>query len=133
MSMIDNNKFKEEQLEIENNKLKEQLNDLTKLQKQFFDWSQFDLKRYEVRLNYLLSKAKFMTHQHTVKKLDEIETILNNTSNQLDERISQSERTLIQFDNLDPALLAEYRRLKDDLECQDLLIEISKDNKSSLD
>lgn len=91
-------------------------------------WLDLDLKSYDSKLDSLVSRTRFTVHQTSMKRVDELIHKYNQESAMLDEQIADVQARLEKFNNLDPDLLTEYRKLKDDLECQELLIKISENN-----
>lgn len=73
-------------------------------------------------------KSEYMTQQLRRVKMVEKLHRLNEEKALLNEKISSVETRLDRFRSLDPALLAEHRELNDDLECQEMLIQISEAN-----
>lgn len=109
-----------------NNKILQAKHDYLVLLKQHYEtyWLRMDLECYEAKMTCMVNKAKFLAHQaasENVNKLkDEIE--------QVDGEISQLTERLDKFKSLDPQLLAKFWALKDEIECQEMLIKISEDN-----
>lgn len=89
-------------------------------------WLNVDLKCRDAKIVYHMSKAKLALHEFKEKKLVEMIKQLEVKKESLDRRINSCHSRLEQFKKLDPSLLAEYRMLKDDLECQDMMIQISE-------
>lgn len=118
-------------MKLNNNILTVRLEQLEVLKQHYQDyWLDLDLKGYEASLDSLVGKAKFTAHQSSWKRLDEMERNLEEKNKELDERIATLELRLNKFRSVEPNLLAEYRKLKDDLECQELLIRMGEDNKT---
>lgn len=117
-------------LRLHNKILEAKLDYLNALKQHYNDhWLDFDTKCSDLRAECQLNKVMFKTYQSSSKKLLEINNALRSEAKILDGKISNAEKRVIQFKELDHNLLAEYQRLKDDLECQDLLIEISETQK----
>lgn len=124
-----NEEYKSSILRLNNRILEIKLDYLSALRQHYDDyWLEFDSKCCDLRIDCLVSKAKFMTYQTSSKKLEEISRSLMDEEKSLDNDIARAEKRLMEYKKSDPDLLAEYQRLKDDLECQELLIEISEDN-----
>lgn len=88
-----------------------------------------DLKSHDSKLDSLVSRTKYTVYETSKKRIEELQRRVNEENIQLEGQISDAEDRLDRYKRLDPNLLAEYRRLKDDLECQYLLMEISEKNK----
>lgn len=69
----------------------------------------------------LVSKTQYTAFIVLKNRIDSLEAKL---SSKLAEERSQVDA----YKNLDPDLMAEFLRLKDDLECQEMLIKMSNDN-----
>lgn len=116
-------------LNLNNKILESKLDYLSALKRHYEDyWLDFDLKCYEAKMDCLVSKAKLTVNQAIQDRKGDMLRRLNEETVLLDEQISEAKAKLDQYKNLDARLMAEYRSLKDDLECQDLLIEISEGN-----
>lgn len=89
-----------------------------------------DLASHEARLDSLVSRTKYTVFETSKKRIDDLERVTREENSQLEELISEAEDKLDRYRRLDPNLLAEYRQLKDDLECQNLLMEISEKNRT---
>lgn len=109
-----------------NNKILQAKHDyLTNLKKHYESyWLNLDLECYEARMACLINKAKFLTYQaisETINKSKEDIKLM-------DSEIAQASKRLQMFKSLNPQLLAMYRSLKDEIECQEMLIKISECN-----
>lgn len=91
-------------------------------------WLDLDLKCYDSKLDSLVSKTKFTVSQTAAKRIEGMVERFKQEDESLDKQIAEAQSRLDKFKNLDPHLLAEYRKLKDDLECQAILIAISEEN-----
>lgn len=118
---------------LENKILEVQLEQL-KLVKQHYEEHQLkvDLKSYESKLNRLVSKSRYTVLQTSHKRLDDLQREFDQQNEALDKEITDLTNRLDQYKRLDPTLLAEYRKLKEDLDCQNLLIEMSGGNVDKL-
>lgn len=129
-----NKEYKSSILRLHNRILEIKLEYLNTLKQHYDDyWLDFDLKCCDLRIACRTSKANFTRYQTGAKRLDEISRFLHKEDISLDRELAKAEERQMQFKKLDPELLAEYQKLKDDLECQDLLIEISQVNMSKTD
>lgn len=85
-----------------------------------------DLRLYETKIKCLESKARFHKFNKMDKKLEKLKA----KTTDVEKRIDEAKRRLNLYKNLDADLLAEYRQLKDDLECQEMIFKLSEDNVS---
>lgn len=72
-------------------------------------------------MNALSSKIQYMA-------MRALSTRLVNLKAKIDLKLAEEKSRLSAYRNLDPNLMAEYLRLKDDLECQEMLIKMSENN-----
>lgn len=86
------------------------------------------VKEIEAEIEATVTKAEFMTQELRKKRMNEKLQRLKTEKGSLKEKIATAESRLDRFRSLDPTLLSEYRKLKDDLECQDMLIQFSEAN-----
>lgn len=91
-------------------------------------WLDLDLKDYESKLDSIVSRTKATVYHISRKKIEELKTKYEREDKQLDEQLAKAQAKLDKFNSLDSNLLAEYRKIRDDIECQNLLVEISKNN-----
>lgn len=114
-------------LNLKNKILQTRLEYLTPLKKHYESyWLKVDLECYEAKLACLTNKAKYLTYQAISEKIQKLKEEIKLE----DEEISQLSERLQKFRSLDSQLLAEYRRLKEEIECQEMLIKISEGNVS---
>lgn len=88
----------------------------------------FGVKEFEAEIEATVTKAEFLTQEFRKKKMNEKLQRLKTEKGPLKEKISAAENRIDKFRSLDPTLLSEYQKLKDDLECQDMLIQFSEAN-----
>lgn len=100
-----------------------------RLTRQVFE--ELDLKSYEAKLDMLVSKIKFSTREASLKRLEELERNVAAGANSdgykmelLGERITAMKSQLSKYQSLDPNLLSDYKKVKDDLDCQQMLIKM---------
>lgn len=119
-------------LELNNNILQVQV-DTLKLLKQHYEsyWLDFSLKYSESEINCHVSKARLMTYHVREDKADDILRKLDEENKELGEELARVNERVERFKGLDQNLVAEYRKLKDDLECQEMLIQMSAGNIST--
>lgn len=114
-------------LNLKNKILQARLDQLTSLKHHYENyWLKLDLERYEAKMTYLTNKAKFLTYQSLSEKIPR----LREEARGLDEETAQLTQRLEKFRSLDPQLLATFRSLKEEIECQEMLIKISEGNNS---
>lgn len=102
---------------------------LTLLKEHYQNYSlDLGFKCCEAEIKCFTTKSEFMTQQLRRAKMVERLHKLTAEKALLEQKISSAEIRLDQFKTLDPALLAEHRELNDDLECQEMLIQISQAN-----
>lgn len=127
-----NKEHEKKKLHVSNKILETRLKYLALL-KEHYEGHLLDLglQSYKSKIECTTIKCEFMTHQLRETKLNQIWQRLSEEEAVLDQKISQIESRLDQFRRLDPVLLAEYRELNDELECQEMLIQISELNGES--
>lgn len=114
---------------LENQYLSIKLERLKLLKQHYEDyWLDLDLKHSEARLDYTVSAAAAIVAQCNKKALEEAKANYEKELVELNKRIKENQIQLDKFNSLDPELLAEYRQLRDDIDCQNMLFEISKNN-----
>jgi len=91
-------------------------------------WIDLDLQEYESRLDSITARTQATMHHVSRKKVDELTESCERDIKTVDTELSEAEERLKQFNNLDRSLLAEYRKIRDDIECQNLLVELSENN-----
>lgn len=124
-----NKEFKARSLELRHKILETKLNYLELLKEHYENyWLDIDLQCLDTRVGHYVSKARSMVYETKAEFLANMLKKLNSEKESLDKEIAEAQLKLEQFKNLDSDLLAEYRSLKDDLECQDMLIKISENN-----
>lgn len=124
-----NKEFEARSLELKNKILESKLNYLELLKEHYENyWLDIDLQCLDARIGHYVSKARSMVYETKAEFLANMLKKLNSEKESLDKEIVEAQLKLEQFKSLDPDLLAEYRSLKDDLECQDMLIKISENN-----
>lgn len=128
----DSKKNKESRMRIlglKNKILEAKLNYLEELREHYMNyWLDVDLQCPEARICHYVSKAQLMVYETKSERMTEMFKKLSRGKESLDKRIIAAQSRLEEFKRVDPDLLAEYRALKDDLECQDMLIQISEGN-----
>lgn len=87
-----------------------------------------DLKSYESKLDSLVSKGKYTIRQTCLKRKEELKLAFDEKKVALDKEVLDLTSKLNQYRRLDESLLAEYRKVKDELECQNLLIDLEGGN-----
>lgn len=80
-----------------------------------------ELQCFQEKMNALSSKIQYMA-------MRALSTRLVNLKAKIDLKLAEEKSRLSAYRNLDPNLMAEYLRLKDDLECQEMLIKMSENN-----
>lgn len=114
-------------LELENKIMNTRLVRLNLLKQHYLDhWLGMDLKEYESKYDALYNRLRFVTYQTGLNRVEGLERHVSKESLALDQEITKLESQVRKLKSLDPKLVAEYRKLKDDLECQKLLIEYSE-------
>ena len=114
-------------LELENKIMDTRLVRLNLLKQHYQDhWLGMDLKEYESKYDALYNRLRFVTYQTGLNRIEELERHVSRESLALDQEMTKLELRVSKLKSLDPQLVAEYRKLKDDLECQNLLIEYSE-------
>lgn len=102
---------------------------LTLLKEHYQNYSlDLGFKCCQAEIESFTTKSEFMTQQLRRAKMVEKLHKLNTEKALLAHKITSAEIRLDRFKTLDPALLAEHRELNDDLECQEMLIQISEAN-----
>lgn len=110
-----------ELLRMQNKILETRLHRLDLLKRHYEEDSQLKLERFHKSMEALVSKTQYTAFIVLKNRIDSLEAKL---SSKLAEERSQVDA----YKNLDPDLMAEFLRLKDDLECQEMLIKMSNDN-----
>lgn len=91
-------------------------------------WLDLELKNREYREYSNLNKAKYTTYSECSKKLEDSSSRVKEANKILTEEVKLAEQRLERFNSLDPKLLSEYKRLKEEHECQELLVKLSLNN-----
>lgn len=94
-------------------------------------WLKLDLQAHKLVLDSIDSKESYNSYLTSAKKLQVLSSELEEENLRLTKQIEEAQKRLDKFNGLDPNLLAEFRRLKDDLECQELLMTIGDVNVDS--
>lgn len=116
-------------LDLENKILQMRLERLSLLKQHYEEfWLDIELKCFDTKIRGLVAKANFMVQQKRSEHLKGLVLKLEEESRSLDIEIIRAKTQLEKFKKLDPELLSEYRELKDELECQDMLIQYSEYN-----
>lgn len=116
-------------LGLRNKILEAKLNYLEELKVHYVNyWLDIDLQCPEARIGHYVSKAQLMVYETKAERMADMSRRLQTKKESLDKNIVKAQSRLEKFKEVAPNLLAEYRALKDDLECQDMLIQISEGN-----
>lgn len=86
------------------------------------------LKDYQTKFEAYYTRAKSATCNSLAERIKKLEEHLNKEEETLNKEQASLELKLNKHRMLDKNLVAEYRRLKDDIECQMLLLEYSENN-----
>lgn len=121
--------LKIDEIKQQNQLLNAQFLELSQLKKRFEDhW-------LDIKLKHILSKRESETNEKTyslfekdMRKIDQLDRLLDVKSYQIDDTLKRTKERLRQFNSLDPKLLNDYRKIKDDIECQEEIIKISQSN-----
>jgi hypothetical protein len=126
-SRLESNRVHRKRLMQLENKILEVRLEQSRLLKQHYEEHllKVDLKSYESKLNSLVSRSKYTVSQTCLKRLEELKREYDRQNEALDKECSELRKSLEQYKRLDANLLADYRKLKEDLDCQNLLIEMS--------
>lgn len=116
------------ELDLNNKILEMKLNYLTLLKHHVENCLEFDVDCQKAKVDCEVNKAIFEVKMKESKNYNELLDQVNREDENLREKIVQSQTKLDQLKKLNPALLAEYRALKEELECQEMLIQISECN-----
>lgn len=103
---------------------------LALLEEHYVDfWLDLHMKDYEAKLDSIVNRAKATVFHISKKKIEGLKSKFEREISALDNELAEAQTKLDKFNNLDPDIMAEYLKLKDDIECQNLLVEISNENK----
>lgn len=116
-------------IRLNNQILETRLNYLKTLEEYYENfWLDVGLKSFKAKMECIATKEKLLARQSMANKIEDISSKLCNEAFQLDRDIRNAEARLSKYKALDPILMAEFRQIKDDLECQELLIKMSEKN-----
>lgn len=107
----------------------------SKVMKQHYEehYLKVDLKSYQWRMESLLSRSRHTANQTSMRRLnDYLKREFDKQNKRLDTKMADLSCKLDQYKRLDGRLLADYQKLKEDLDCQNLLIEMSGGNVDKL-
>lgn len=116
-------------LELKSKILEVQRDYLKALKEHYEDYLlDLDVRCYKAKMYSFVTKAEYLILKAKSDKIDKIASRQDGELANLDDQIAEANAKLNQYKRLDPNLLAEYRKLKDDFDCQQMLIAISEAN-----
>lgn len=116
-------------LKKSNDVLSIKLECLELLKKHYEDfWLDTHLKYIASSLDAMVEREKFNVYDKIRERIDKRNCEIKNEYEIVDRKIGEAQRQLDLYQRLNPEMLEEYKRLKDDLECQDMMIQLSKTN-----
>lgn len=120
-------------LNLQKKFLEKQVERLEILKRQYEEDKPLELKCLEDKMNDFVARAGYMTSEALRKKKKHVESKLKEFDSMMKVRFAEAESQSNAYKNLSPDLLAEYIKLRDDLECRELLIKIGQDNEDGND
>lgn len=121
--------LKMDEIRQQNLLLNAQFQELNQLKKRFEDyWLDAKLKHILSKKDCETSEKIYSLFERESRKIDQLDRLLDVKLFQIDESIKRAKDKLSQFSSLDPKLLDDYRKIKDDIECQEEIIKISQNN-----
>lgn len=122
-----NKEYKEKQLMLER-KIAELRYTRLKLVYEYKVEKLRDIRFFEAKIDYLKNKSQFVQLEKQNGKLDCNIEKLSKANSFMERKISTTRMMLQQYNELDQRLLAEYRDLRDEIDCQEMLVELSQAN-----
>lgn len=120
-------------LKLRKRLLEKQVERLEVLKRHYEEDKPLELKCLRDKMDDFVARAEYMTTEALRKKKTHMENQLKEFDSIIKTKLSEAESLSNAYKNLSPDLMAEYIKLRDDLECRELLIKIGQDNEDGTD